>query len=563
MSDRRRLTRRHALGLTAGLGLASLAPSISLPSVASAASAGAYPKGARPRVLNVLTEDSLSAAERMLATTLQGLLARRGGESLYLNIPSLGYQFWLDDLVSQYGVRTRPGDLWTTVTRSGIDGYVLFRTGTPSVNVATTLSGLTGAVAVEESLEALAIQHGLRKVLDVRDKDDRWVMDNYWPRLRHDVAIEQKGDWPERLRDYVTMAGTLAFFDGNSDFRAEVVGALDDDATVIGWGDASNGEDAFIGVNSTAGVKALPADHARNLSVLSGIREERLQQRGRLYDPALAGGTAADTPAAGTSAAGTATEAAPGNDQSGGGGGRALEPDPDAHYVTFLITDGDNIQWMLGDFPTDPRWFGSPRRGEIDLGWGISPSLIDLAPSVMRWYYDQSHKDRWVVGPSGGGYMYPSRYPAAALDKHTASLAKAMGRADLSVAQIIDFDAFENTRLWSSYLKRREIDGLIYLEYSRYDGLKGKVVWSEGKPVISARTMLWDGLDGADEASVTAELNAATRNPHSTAGYSVVVWHAWSKSVDNVLAVVDGLAPHVKVIPPDTLVRMVSQHARP
>ena len=87
-----------------------------------------------------------------------------------------------------------------------------------------------------------------------------------------------------------------------------------------------------------------------------------------------------------------------------------------------------------------------------------------------------------------------------------------MGRADLSVAQIIDFDAFDNTRLWSSYLKRPEIDGLIYLEYSRYDGLKGRVVWSEGKPVISARTMLWDGLDGADEASVTAELNAATRN---------------------------------------------------
>ncbi|TCC61916.1 hypothetical protein E0H73_14360 [Kribbella pittospori] len=558
MSDRRRLTRRHALGLTAGLGLASLAPSFSVPSVASAASAAgaaAYPKGQRPRLLNVLTEDSLSSAERTLATTLQGLLARRGGESLYLNIPSLGYQIWLDDLVSRYGVRTRSGDLWTTVTRSGVDGYVLFRTGTPSVNVATTLSGLTGAVAVEESLEALAIQHGLRKVLDVRDKDDRWVMDNYWPRLRHDVAIEQKGDWPERLRDYVTMAGTLAFFDGNSDFRAEVVDALDDDATVIGWGDASNGEDAFIGVNSTAGVKALPADHARNLSVLSGIREDRLQQRGRLYDPALAGGPAAG---ARSGAAG-----APGNEQSGGGGGRVPEPDPNAHYVTFLITDGDNIQWMLGDFPTDPRWFGSPRRGEVDLGWGISPSLIDLAPSVMRWYYDQSRKDRWVVGPSGGGYMYPSRYPAAALDKHTASLAKAMGRADLSVAQIIDFDAFENTGLWSSYLKRREIDGLIYLEYSRYDGLKGKVVWSEGKPVISARTMLWDGLDGADEASVTAELNAATRNPRSTAGYSVVVWHAWSKSVDNVLAVVDGLDPHVKVVPPDTLVKMVGRYARP
>jgi hypothetical protein len=248
--------------------------------------------------------------------------------------------------------------------------------------------------------------------------------------------------------------------------------------------------------------------------------------------------------------------------QSGGGGGRALEPEPDVHYVSFLITDGDNIQWMLGDFPTDKRWFGSPLRGQVDLGWGISPSLIDLAPSVMRWFYDKSTRDRWVVGPSGAGYMYPSRYPSAALEKHTASLARAMERADLSVAQIIDFDAFKNTRLWSSYLKHPEIDGLIYLEYSRYDSLKGKVVWAEGKPVISARTMLWEGLDGADEASVTTELNKATRNPRSTAGYSIVVWHAWSKSVDNVMTVVNGLAPHVKIIPPDTLVKMVGQYAQ-
>jgi hypothetical protein len=526
MSDRRRLTltRRHALGLTAGVGLGSLAPSFAFG--ASPGAASPYPKGQRPRVLNVFDENSLSLAERTLATTLQGLLARRGGESLYLNLPGLGYQYWLDDLVSRYSVRTVAGDLWKTVGRSGVRGYVLFRQGTPSVNVATTLAGVTGAVAIEESLEAVAVQHGLRKVLDVRDKDDRWVFENYWARLRHDVAVEQRADIAERLRDYVTMAGTLAFFDGNSDFRAEVVGALDDDATVIGWGDASNGEDKFIGPNSDAGVKALPADHARNLSVLSGIREDRLEQRG-------------------------------------GGGGRALEPQPDAHYVSFLITDGDNIQWMLGDFPTDKRWFGSPLRGQVDLGWGISPSLIDLAPSVMRWFYDKSTKDRWVVGPSGGGYMYPSRYPAAALEKHTASLARAMGRADLSVAQIIDFNSFENTRLWSSYLKRPEIDGLIYLEYSRYDRRKGKVVWSEDKPVISARTMLWDGLDGADEASVTAELNAATRNPRSTAGYSIVVWHAWSKSVDSVMSVVNGLAPHVKVVPPETLVRMVGKYAKP
>jgi len=241
MSDRR-LSRRHALGLTAGLGLAAtVSPSLAF---GAAPAPSAYPKGQRPQLLNVFDESSLSLPERTLATTLQGLLARRGGESLYLNLPGLGYQHWLDDLVARYGVRARTGDLWKTVSRSGVRGYVLFRAGTPSVNVATTLAGVTGAVAIEESLEALAIRNGLRKVLDVRDKDDRWVFETYWPRLRHDVVVEQRADIPERLRDYVTMAGALAFFDGNSEFRADVVGALDDDGTVIGWGDASAGEGA-------------------------------------------------------------------------------------------------------------------------------------------------------------------------------------------------------------------------------------------------------------------------------------------------------------------------------
>jgi hypothetical protein len=80
------------------------------------------------------------------------------------------------------------------------------------------------------------------------------------------------------------MAGAFAFYDGNSALRAEM---------------------------------------------LSGIRAERITQRGR-------------------------TE--------------VHRPDPDAHYASFLITDGDNLQWMLGDFPTDARWFGSPHRGKVGEG---------------------------------------------------------------------------------------------------------------------------------------------------------------------------------------------------
>ncbi|HEY6738823.1 MAG TPA: GxGYxYP domain-containing protein [Actinopolymorphaceae bacterium] len=489
-----------------------------------------YPKGRRPEVLFTLQRDELSAEEQVLAATLQGRLARsRGPAGIYLNVPGIGYGVWLDDLADRHGVDVREGDgVWPLVARfrSRFTGYVLYRNG-PSVNVATTVAGVTGAVALEESLEPLARRAGLRLVADVRDADDAWAWREYGHRVRRDLAVEQKPEFSAQLRDYAVMAGAYTFFDGNSAFRREVVAGLDDDAAILGWGDASNGEDGFVGPSSQAGVHTIPSDHAINVSTLSGFGIDRFEQRGS---------------------------------------GRPPAADPDTHYVSFVLTDGDNIQWLLGDHQSSSRWFSSPHRGTFDMGWGISPSLIDLAPTVLKWYYDNQssgpHHDRFVVGPSGGGYLYPGRYPRGELELHTERLNAAMARADLSVVQIIDFDTFPRTDLWSTYLKRPHIDGLIYLEYSRYDSHKGKVQWVHDKPVVSARTMLWEGLSGADEASVIDELNTATRNPGSTEGYSVVMVHAWSKDLGNVRTVIDGLAPHVEVVPPDALISMTARNVQ-
>lgn len=236
---------------------------------------------------------------------------------------------------------------------------------------------------------------------------------------------------------------------------------------------------------------------------------------------------------------------------------------PDRHYASFIVADGDNIQWMLNDLQSSPNWFASPRRGTFDLGWGVSPSMIDLAPSVLNWYYTHAakgeHNDRFVVGPSGGAYIYPSQYPRDELMLHTERLAAAMTRADLGVVQIIDFDAFDDTDLRATYLRHDQITGLVYLEYSRYDGLRGRVRWARGKPIVSARTMLWDGLSSPDE--VIATLNSAPADPTSPEGYSVVMMHAWSMTLDDIGYVVDNLAPHVSVVTPDALVALMTRHA--
>lgn len=534
-----RIPRRRALGTlsAAAVGVTALAGA-QLPVPAAAdLPRSPYPKGIEPIELYVVDRAGLTDDEAIMIATLQGLLARPGGgrrkgPAIYLDLPN-GYRLWLADLTERYGLPAQwADDPWRLVARFAdrVAGYVLYRSGGPTINVATTVAGASGGIAVAEADEQAAIGLGLRRLADVRDRDDAWAWQTYRGRLRNDLVVEQKADpevgmFTHQLRDYATMAGAFTFYDGNSDFRQEVVESLDDDAAVIGWGDARQGEDGFVGVSSAAGVATLPGDWAGNLACLSGITTRTLRQRAPV---------------------------------------RPRTPEPDRHHVAFAVTDGDNVQWLLNDLPTSENWFGSARRGTFDLGWGVPPSAIDLAPSVLDWYYRNAatgrHQDRFVVGPSGGGYLYPSRYPHDELKLHTTRLARAMERADLGVVQILDFESFDARGLWENYLRHDQIKGLIYLEYSRYDGLKGRVRWVEDKPVVSARTMLWDGLSSPDQVIET--LNAAGTDPTSADGYSVVMLHCWSMNLDDLGHVVDNLAPHVSVVTPDALVAMMTESVR-
>jgi hypothetical protein len=500
-----------------------------------------YPKSAISKHLFVIKSSDMSPAESTLVATLQGVTAQQdesqndsatknGKPQIYIDREYGGYATWLKYLEEEGQVSHSYVDSpWELLNRykNDINGYILFEDGDSSINVATSLAGIKNAIAVEASIESEVKSYGLTKLMDVRGKDEAWLKENYWDEFSHDIIFEQKEDFSFQLRDYAAMSKAMMFYDGNSDFRNEVVNSLNDDSVALGWGDASSGEDKFINPSSKAGVFTLPADHASNISVLSGIDQEQLDQKTDNINP---------------------------------------DVDPNAHYVTFLMTDGDNIQWLLGDFQSDTRWFGSPHRGSFNMGWGMSPSLVDLAPSVMDWYYENASndefKDQFVVGPSAGGYMYPSMYPEQELEQHVEKLNYDMTRADLSLVQVLDFNSFNNIELWDKYTSQPSIDGLFYLEYSRYSKYEGAINWSNGKPVISAREMLWGGLDGTDEQSVIQDINNAAKNPQSSSGYTVVMVHPWSKSLDSVQTVVENLNSDVEVVTPEVLVQLITENVK-
>jgi hypothetical protein len=101
--------------------------------------------------------------------------------------------------------------------------------------------------------------------------------------------------------------------------------------------------------------------------------------------------------------------------------------DPSRTYVAFVVGDGDNIAYMLS---SRRDWFrqrlaACPTGAACPpLTWTISPHLTRLAPDVLRWYYDQSHRtgrDYFALPPSGHLYAYPTSLSRPAADRFVAA----------------------------------------------------------------------------------------------------------------------------------------------
>lgn len=513
-------------------------------SSASGAPAAPVVKGRLPERLHRMNHQSLNRAELVALSSLQGILAKESAENIYLDDGNAGYRIWLD--LFRRAPHTEVVDapaFRDTLARfqNKVAGYILCRAGDPrSLDIAVSLAGPARGVVMDESLQPVAESLGWHPLYDTRDKDFAWLETVRPAAAPADVLVVQPKELPWQLRDYAVLADAQAmpaWHTADAIERFQALARCHPNATLLGWGDNDKEDElTFISRSSKAGLPLIPANHVRNLSVLSS-----LPATGALKQKPAPADHAAASPAP----------------------SRAR-----VHTVTFVFTDGDNLSWLLFDFPTDRRWYGSPARGEISLGWGMAPSLAELAPGVVDWYYQQAAssskaRDVFIAGPSGDGYFFPSHMPADALDRHCRELNRLMGAADLGLVQIIDTDALDRTDLWGAYLAQPNIDGLIYFDYAPYDKEHGRITWAHGKPVVSAAAQLWGGAKNSSPDAIVARLNKAARDSHSTRGYSLVVVHAWTHTAADVVALARRLDSGVEVVAPDEFFQRIRANLAP
>ena len=114
--------------------------------------------------------------------------------------------------------------------------------------------------------------------------------------------------------------------------------------------------------------------------------------------------------------------------------------DPAKSYAAIVNSDGDNIGLDAvrapgtgGGNTMDDRVAECSKPGAVcpPVAHTISNRLMNLAPTILQWWYDRATPaDSFLMGPSGYGYVYPARMEAvdqAVFANATVAAAAALG----------------------------------------------------------------------------------------------------------------------------------------
>jgi hypothetical protein len=472
-----------------------------------------------------------TAEEGMVMESLAGAAARatmegRASVLVWEDLDYGAYPRWLRELSEAHSIPLRRmslGDAVVELSRVGvIKGYVVYRHDRSerplhapgpmddSANSGTVIAGLRSGLLVEESLEDRYQRLGLRKLADARRVSLEECLDRYDQVLSRRVMCVLD----PRVRNARSMAiacrSMVCSTAGDAYTRALM--RCEPDSPVLGWG--AGDEAAMTIPSSRAGLFQTATNWCHNLTVLS-------------------------------------TEAlSPGIDMHWEGARQRPQAPPADHYVNFTITDGDNIQWAMGNFQEGgggPHYYGNPRRGEVPYTWGLpAAGLAQLSPRTLRDILRDATPNDDFVHYNGGGYFYPDLYGAdrggdEALLRHARRL---RAYCDLTGIRVItfnfqDWDGPDARRACAIFA--REIPGLLGIlafQYYPYSAGEGETYWvrgAEGKavPVVSCRKTIWANTprpNDAPPAQVAEALNGLAAGDDTL--FSWVLVHAWSAFAD-------------------------------
>ena len=488
----------------------------------------------------------ISADELLTLTALQGIV-NRDGPRIYLEGRDETAATWLAGGQVPLVTETVPPDELLTHFRAQVHGLVVWDPAlqVDTQDVATTVAGREDLLPVspEMVVTMTAPPYSLPVKLDLRDEHFGSRAQAYeWALARYGAASFDALAWHggdrHGLRDLLVQKKVFVFQanpETDAAMVARLLAAFGPMKPIYGYVclddqlSASSGvpacEPAGVSELSAAGDYLVPTDLAWNLSVHGWFAA---QQPSPPWD-----------------------ETAP-----------APAPEAAKTYVTFLVSDGDNVGYNE-EYLRSHQWV-DPARGSIPLGFSISPWLRQLAPRLYDYYVHSLRPDEVLVGgPSGAGYMYPSLDPA--LDDYLANSRKLLDDAGLRTTWILD-NAYAASP--SPVTTLRYVEALnpaaIFTDYFGWIVPNPPAVYYAGQvPVLHA---LWGGSPTPNNDVVTAtayKIRFAAASFPGRPAFVVVALNTWEMGATQALAVMGQLGSLYVAVRPDTFVGLLKQALPP
>lgn len=315
-----------------------------------------YVKSENPtQKLYTISERGRSAAELLFVDTLAGNLARRTPtlyrvtDGSWRTSVSSAAAVWLQEMVLNNGVTVDDSLLSAPVAELAshfakeINGFVLCNATDPSVSAALTYAAAGEGIVVAGNEDIAAVLKGnFSMERDLRSSTIADVLEHALPNLSNQVYIFQDNSKSSFLGDYAVFARAATMeYGSDSASQTTLLEQTNGVGVALGWGP----ENDFVGEMNSHAVWVHASDFSTNFAALSNVPRATSAPVTRVADTSHV--------------------------QDG------------VHTISFVVTDGDNLQWTLGDAWISSTWYGSNERGHAPVGWTYSPASAFLAPPAL------------------------------------------------------------------------------------------------------------------------------------------------------------------------------------
>ncbi len=531
-----------------------------------------------PKSIIICNGEGLKQPESMLLESLSGLCGQAVNDGMFdemvwIDFANVSYKQIFQSSLKILNIYTpKKMDVWELLkyleSKKIVKGYILYKADRSkgenytkreginySSNVATVYAGLLKGILVEESLEAQIKKTGLKRLKDVRNESPDICFARCKALLNRGSAISIDPK-VSNCRD-IAIAQKLMTYYGNGPFSEQILEWVTPLSPILGWN--CGNEDEYTGAITRWGHYNTASNWCHNLPIIMAASDKMKPLA--VHEKQQSNIQLSDTIA----------------------------------YHSFVVSDGDNMQWVMGNFLDNSTYMGNGEKNPSAVSWTLCPVNLSVVSTSTWNRFVSMKKDNSSVIEYGGGYQYPDEFAINRPNREEllTEFARRMNwhfkKLNIKIFGFICKDVFCKEARQAYEIYAREIEGLtgmIAIQYNPYN-MGGDIIWVKNKenaeiPVVTAKFTIWanlrhNPLSGSPDyiaALINRDAAQATNQKDKPLSWTIIhAWSDFSKNISSSVKPVKGynagkvsehlLSPQIKDVPLNELLwRIRERHNR-